>query len=91
MKKMKKTLVIIALVGFTFAGMANNEIKKTEKNIDLKETNESIKNFRKTPCADAWSQNVKSFQTIGFNLDESIERADNLFNACLDATYGPIN
>jgi hypothetical protein len=81
----------VALVTFSFAGMANNGEVEKKNRIDLETFNNieySIVKIRKTPCADAWTQNYKSYLQLGYTPESANNHADWLFNACLESTYG---
>ncbi len=74
----------VALVAFSFAGMAN-EIE--EKKVEVKTI--EIKKISDTPCADMWSKDVEFLMDeFGASLDTAMALADNAFEKCLEDMYG---
>lgn len=69
----------VALVAFSFAGMANNEVK--EEKVILKSH----------PCVEQWVEDMNVLMDgYGATFEEAEEIADQCFNECLDAYY-PLN
>jgi len=73
----------VALVAFSFAGMANEIEEKKEIVVKTIETTSD------TPCADMWSKDVDFLMDeFGASLDTAMALADNAFEKCLDDMYG---
>jgi len=81
---MKKMIFsAVALVAFSFAGMANEIEEKKEIVVKTIETTSD------TPCADMWSKDVDFLMDeFGASLDTAMALADNAFEKCLDDMYG---
>ena len=75
----------VALVAFSFAGMANNSVEKVENDL----TKEELLLLSDTPCADKWELTYDGLRDLGYSHDYANGYADSIFNQCMDETYGP--
>ena len=66
----------VALVAFSFAGMANNSVEKVEKEINVEETVILVYG-----CDTIWSD-VFAMEFNGNNLEHAINRANAFAQAC---------
>jgi len=82
MKKM--FFAAIAMIAFTISASAANE---GVESVEVVTTSNS-------PCTDQWKLNMDIFQgkypgsQMDLSFDEALELADQIFNKCLDDTYG---
>src|SRR5690554_5965329 len=87
---MKKLLLsAIACVAFAGNSFASNEVNEQVEKFEA--TNSS------TPCADQWSTDMAVLQgnypgsQMDCTYEEALKVANDLFNDCLDKTYGKSN
>lgn len=83
----------IALVAFSFAGMANNSVEEnifseTKNNIEIVSEAESLKSD--TPCADKWELTYDGLRDVGYSHEYALGYADSIFNQCMTETYPSI-
>ena len=78
----------VALVAFSFAGMANNSVEN-DVIIENDVAKEELLLVSDTPCADKWELTYDGLRDLGYSHDYANGYADSIFNQCMDETYGP--
>jgi len=83
--KMKKVFFsAVALVAFSFAGMANEIVETKIKSIQK----ENVEQVSETPCYDQYVKDKKALKAAGFSENTSEAIANSDFEDCLEITYG---
>ncbi|WP_445711181.1 hypothetical protein [Flavobacterium sp.] len=81
---MKKLMFsAVALVAFSFAGMASNGEAKEIVKVEIK-----TEEVGYLPCNDLWHSQVSFYLDCGATLSNAMELADNGYEQCLINVYG---